>query len=159
MGPAVLSFVRGFDMPAFSDVLTACIAEAIGTRRGNIMDWTRVKDLLADELGLDDREINISVITHNNFQPRLRQRGFDGELDLAVLILDADSAFTDRVCEGLHRQRSRPRWPLLVLHESPSGRFKGERLILGPTNSATLRDRARGAWPGITVSSYESVWR
>ena len=146
-------------MPNFSDVLTSCIAKAVLTRRRNIIDWTHAKDLLADELRLDDREINISLVSHNNFQPRLRQRGFDGDLDLAVLILDVGSTFTDRVCEGLHRQRSRPNWPLLILKELPSGRYKGERLILGPANSASLKKRAQVAWPGITVSSYESVWK
>ena len=91
-------------MPPFSDVLTSCIAKAVLPRRSNIIDWAHVKDLLADELRFEDREINISLVSHNNFQPRLRQRGFDGELDLAVLILDIGSTFTDRVCEGLHRR-------------------------------------------------------
>jgi len=157
--PADLSSDRGFDMTAFPDALTACTAEAIRTRRGNSLKWTHTRDLLADELRLDDRDIAISLITHNNYRPRLRQVGFDGDRDLAVLVLDVASKFTDRVCEGLHRYRSLPQWPLLILHETPSGRYKGERLILGPTNSATLRDRARVAWPGITVSSYESVWK
>lgn len=146
-------------MPAFSDVLTSSILEALRTRRRNILDWARVKDLLAEELRLDDHEINVSLVSHNNFQPRLRQRGFDGDLDLAVLILDVGSSFTDRVCDGLHRQRSRPNWPLLILQETPSRRYVGDRLILGPTNSASLKERARVAWPGITVSSYESVWK
>jgi hypothetical protein len=146
-------------MPSFSVVLTSCIAKAVLTRRRNIIDWTNVKDLLADELRFEDREINISLVSHNNFQPRLRQRGFDGDLDLAVLILDVGSTFTDRVCEGLHRQRSRPNWPLLILKEMPSGQYKGERLILGPTNSASLKKRAQVAWSGIAVSPYESVWK
>jgi len=103
-------------MPAFSELLTSCISEAIRTRRGNSLNWTHVKDLLADQLRLDDSDITISLISHNNYQPRLRQVGFDGEHNLAVLILDVDSNFTDRVCDGLHRYRTRPQWPLLVLH-------------------------------------------
>ena len=146
-------------MPSFSEALSSCIAEAVRTRRSNIVDWTRSKRLLADEFRLDDSRMNVSLVSYNNFQPRLRQKGFDGELDLAVLILDVGSSFTDRVCEGLHRQRSRPDWPLLILHETPSGRYRGERLILGPTNSASLKERALTAWPSITVSRYESVWR
>ena len=91
-----MSLDRGFDMTAFPDVLTVCIAEAIRTRRGNSLKWTPTRDLLADELRLDDRDIAISLITHNNYQPRLRQVGFDGDRDLAVLILDVASKFTDR---------------------------------------------------------------
>ena len=145
-------------MSSFGDVLSVSIAEALATRRRNIIDWTRTKDLLGDQLNLDDQSMNISLVSHNNFHPRLRQKGFDGSLDLAVLVLELGTTFTDRVCEGLHNQRNRPDWPLLVITETPSGRFKGQRLILGPTNSSSLRSRAEAGMPGIQVMRYESVW-
>jgi hypothetical protein len=145
-------------MSSFGDVLSASIAEALATRRRNIIDWSRTKDVLGEQLDLDDQSMNISLVSHNNFHPRLRQKGFDGSLDLAVLVLELGTTFTDRVCEGLHNQRNRPDWPLLVITETPSGRFKGLRLILGPTNSSALKTRAEAGMPGLQVMRYESVW-
>lgn len=146
-------------MTAFRDVLTKSIAEALRNRRRNVIDWTATKVLLGSEFRLDPGKMNVSLISHNNFHPRLRQKGFDGELDLAVLVSDIGSTFTDRVCDGLHRQRSEPDWPLLVLQETSSGHFRGERFIMGPSESQALRRRVEASWPGIRVSTYRSVWR
>jgi hypothetical protein len=145
-------------MASFSDVLSTCLVDDLSARRRNIIDWTRTKDVIAAEFNLDDQAMNISLVSHNNFQPRLRQRGFDGPLDLAVLVLDADSMFTDRVRAGLHRHRTRPDWPLMLIQETPSGRYRGLCLVLGPTNSTALKQRAESSIPGMQVVRYEAVW-
>lgn len=145
-------------MAAFRDVLASCIGETLRNRRGNSIDWTQAKHLLGKELSLDEQRMNISLISHNNFHPRIRQRGFDAPLDLAVLISDVSSSFTDRVCDGLHRQRSRPDWPLLVLQETATGCYAGRKFVMGPTASPDLRRRVEACWPMIPVATYQSVW-